>query len=276
MTIMLPGFFGQYSSTTWLTILCAIPPVLQTFIVLVVWYRHPTIKAGPNGETVHTLDKTRAEFEKMVRDLLKREFHGDHKHHAKIKEWLVIKTINANNYCKNDKVNSDTEKNDGRLAEKIPFNAEAIVSRVLAENTVPPSHVHVTPMMEIINYHVHIISITSRLEQVNLGMNISESTQLKRDRLPWRGVIDVLRTLEEEPIFPSVLQYSVVRALKETKDWSYADKGTRLDPQSLSEKPWPGLKSKACFYIRSFLFDVWLFWFQIYFSTVVIGIIFNP
>jgi len=276
MAIMLPGFVDEYSSTIWLAILCAIPPVLQSFILLMVKIRHP--KVGPKGEeTVHTLKETRAEFEKMAHNLLVHEFPDKSKHNAKIKEWLAIKTINANNYCQEDKDACPTEDKDGRRVEAIPFDAIAILTKAEKQNVQAESDkTYVTPMMKIINYHVRIISITSRLEQLNLGMKISESTKLSRDHLPWRGVVDVLRTLEQRPIFPSVLKYSVVRALKEIECWSYADKGTRLDPQTLSEKPWPELKSKACFYIDSFLFDVWFHWLQIFFVTVVVRIVFNP
>jgi len=130
-------------------------------------------------------------------------------------------------------------------------------------------------MMKIINYHVLIISTTSSLEQFNLEMKINESTKLRRNRLHWRGVLNVLMSLGGRPSFPSVLEYSVVRDLKTIEPWSYADKGTRLDPQTLSEKPWPELESTAREYIRSFLGDGWLYWFQIYFATVVVGIIFK-
>ena len=268
---MLTGLFGHYSTTIiWLTIFCAIPPVVQSFILLIVKIRHPKVES--RGETEQLLDETSDQFAKMAHNLLVYEFPVKSKHNAKIKEWLQIDTINANNYRQEDKVTSDIEKNDGRLAETIPFDAIGILQD--AQNRQDEAaKTYVTPMMKIINYHVRIISITSRLEQLNLGMKISDSTTLSRGHLPWRGVIGVLMTLEQSPIFPSVLKYSVVRALKDIEGWSYAEKGTRLDPQTLSEKPWPGLKSTACFYIDSFLLDKWLHWLQIYFATVVVGII---
>ena len=98
---------------------------------------------------------------------------------------------------------------------------------------------------------------------------------MRKKRLPWRGVVDVLRTIEDKARLPSALNYSVVRALKDKKDWNYAEMGTRLDPQTLSEKPWPQIRDQANSYMNSFLVDVLLYWFQIWFSLVLAQIIFS-
>ena len=254
---LLPGFLGMIIAV------CALgPPVLLTLRFRKLKKDHPTI---PNGECVHTLKETRAGFKKMARSLLVHEYPTDHKHNVKFKEWLDIKTINANNYCDDDKVDCDTEEKDGRCIETVEFNVTALMSEVVEDSENQNGQqdqdaaAHVTPMMEIINYHLLIIFTASRLEQ-NFGMKISEFTQLKRDRLHWRGAIDFIRTLEERPTFPSVLKHALVRDLK-TTEWDYAGKGTRLDPQTLSEKPWPGLESTACAYIDSVIEDIWRHWF---------------
>ena len=106
-------------------------------------------------------------------------------------------------------------------------------------------------------------------------MVTSEETELRKKRLQWRGVVDVLRTIDDKPRFPSALNFSVVRALKDKENWNYAEMGTRLDPQTLSEKPWPQLWSQANYYMNSFLVDVFLYWFQIWFSLVLAQILFS-
>jgi hypothetical protein len=52
---------------------------------------------------------------------------------------------------------------------------------------------HETIMMKIINYHIHIIGIILRMEQLNIGITISKHTQLKKSCMSWRGVIKVLQ-----------------------------------------------------------------------------------
>jgi hypothetical protein len=90
--------------------------------------------------------------------------------------------------------------------------------------------------------------------------------------MSWRGVIEVLQT---KPKLPHAIEYSVVCALGDIKGWSYAEQGTRLDPQTLCECPWLQLKTEARNYVCSFLIDVWLYWFSIWVSLVLLEVVFG-
>jgi hypothetical protein len=130
-----------------------------------------------------------------------------------------------------------------------------------------------TPMMATINYQVKIYSIVSGIKQWNIGLKVSEATQLKGESLSWIGVVQTLRKINRrKPELPNVLTYSVVRALK-TQEWDYATKGTRLDPQTLCEKPWPQIKDGAFAYIDSFLLDVWFYWGKVWMLLVVVKLV---
>jgi hypothetical protein len=110
------------------------------------------------------------------------------------------------------------------------------------------------------------------------SMVTSEENELRKKCLPWRGgVVDVLRTIDDKPRFPSALNFSVVRALKDKENWNYSEMGTRLDPQTLSDKPWPQIRYtyQANSYMNSFLVDVLLHWFKIWFSLVLAQILFS-
>jgi len=54
-----------------------------------------------------------------------------------------------------------------------------------------------TAMMKVIDHHVKIISFTKRLQQLNLVLEISDETKLRKARLPFRGVVHILRTVED-------------------------------------------------------------------------------
>ena len=136
-----------------------------------------------------------------------------------------------------------------------------------------------TPMMEIIDHHVKIIAVTSRLKQFNIQMTLSEETLLREKRLPFRRVVETLRTVDDTPRFPYALSYSVVRALKDKdKDkekWIFAEHGLRLDPIILSEKPWPNLKDKVRSYLISFNIDVTMYWLKAWITLVFLKILFS-
>ena len=257
-----------------LALLCAVIPVLQVIILSVVKFFHPSI-VNDGQNTLQSLAHTKNEFQNMAKSILTEK---NKKHHESIRKWLSITTLNANNYSQDER-NSNApvlDKNvDGRSAIIMTFDTQALIPSEDAirqgGSKVPPSYQ--TPMMKIINYHVFIISVAGILEQLNIGMQMSEGTEMRKKRLPWRGVVDVLRTIEDKARLPSALNYSVVRALKDKKDWNYAEMGTRLDPQTLSEKPWPQIRDQANSYMNSFLVDVFLHWFKIWFSLVLIKVL---
>ena len=154
---LLPDYFGvgEYtcSSIIWLTILLAIPPVLQTLWLLIVvqlWHDPPTCNCKRVEETEHSISGTKDEFIKMTRNLLVHKFpdksrlpaghkkyHAGHKHHAKIKTWLLIDKINANIYCQDDKNNNNNpiwiETIDGRDVERLEFDGGAYISEAVKE-----------------------------------------------------------------------------------------------------------------------------------------------
>jgi len=134
--------------------------------------------------------------------------------------------------------------------------------------------VNQTPMMKVIDYHVRIVAKTGRLKQLNLGLDISDETELRKERLPFRGVVDILRTVDDTPRFPSALNYSVVRALKDENGWSRQKDGAPLNPIILSEKPWIQCKEGAYSYLLSFTVDLFMHWFKIWSTLVLVGIIF--
>ena len=261
-----------------LTLLCAVFPALQFIILSVVKFFHPSI-VDDGQNTLQTLAHTKVEFQKMANSVF---MEKNKKHHESIRKWLSITTLNANNYSQDER-NSNTpalDKNvDGRSAIIMTFDSQALIPSedVIKQGggRMPTSSVSETPMMRMINYHVYVMGWMDRLEQLNVGLKLSHMTELRKKRLPWRGVVDVLRTIDDEPRFPSALNYSLVRALKDRKDWNYAEMGTRLDPQTLSEKPWPQIRLQANSYMNSFLVDVLLYWFQIWFSLVLAQIIFS-
>jgi len=259
-----------------LTLLCVMVFVAQLVIILALKLFHPSI-VNDRQNTTQTLAHTEREFKKMANVLLHEK---NKKHHESIRKWLKITKLNANNYSQDER-NSNApaldENVDGRSAFIMTFDSQALIPSedVIRQggSRVPPSYQ--TPMMKIINYQVRIIFVVGKLKQLNLGMSMSEETELRKKGLAWRGVVDVLGTIVDKPRFPSALDFSVVRALKDKKDWNYAEMGTRLDPQTLSEKPWPGIRLQANSYMNSFLVDAFLYWFQIWFSLVLAQIIFS-
>jgi hypothetical protein len=249
-------------------------PVAQLIIILAVQLFHPSI-VNDRQSTTHTLANTEREFKKMADCFLLDE--KDKKHHESIRDWLKITKLNANNYSEVERKANNPVKEivDGRSVILISFNSEALLPPQDASISRRVGKMYQTPMMKIINYQVFIISVVGILKQLNLGMSMSEETELRKKGLAFRGVVDVLRTIVDKPRFPSALNFSVVRALKDKENWNYAEMGTRLDPQTLSEKPWPQLRLQANSYMNSFLVDVLLHWFQIWFSLVLAQIVFS-
>jgi hypothetical protein len=255
-----------------LTLLCVMVFVAQLVIILALKLFHPSI-VNDRQNTTQTLAHTKREFKKMANVLLHEK---NKKHHESIRKWLKITTLNANNYSQDER-NSIApaldENVDGRSAFIMTFDSQALLPPQDASISRRVGKMYQTPMMKIINYQVFIISVVGILKQLNLGMSMSEETELRKKGLAFRGVVDVLRTIVDKPRFPSALNFSVVRALKDKENWNYAEMGTRLDPQTLSEKPWPQIRDQANSYMNSFLVDVFLHWFKIWFSLVLIKVL---
>ena len=104
-------------------------------------------------------------------------------------------------------------------------------------------------------------------------MVLSEETLLRQQRLPFRGATDLLRTVHRTPKFPGALEYSLIRNVKTTKEWNYAEKGLRLDPIILSEQPWTELMESVDSFLVSFYVDVLTYFVQFLVSVVFLNII---
>jgi hypothetical protein len=96
---------------------------------------------------------------------------------------------------------------------------------------------------------------------------------MKEKRLPWTGVVSTLKSIGDKPSLPAALNFSVVRGLKDS-EWNYAEMGTRMDPQTLSEKPWPQIRDRANSYLNSFLMDVFFHWMNVWLLLVMLKIVF--
>lgn len=128
-------------------------------------------------------------------------------------------------------------------------------------------------MMRAINHHIKVSLTTSRLKQLNVGLVLSSETQLREKRLPFRGTVNKLLTVDDEPLFPTALEYSVIRKIKDTAQFDFATQGLRLDPIILSEKPWPGIQKTADLYLGSLYTDIFIYWFQIWVSLFLAKIL---
>lgn len=131
-------------------------------------------------------------------------------------------------------------------------------------------------MMVVINYHVKIMSTIALIRQINPGMQISNRTDPhKKGSMEWRGVVDEIQKLESGLELPEALRYSVIRKLKDNyvENWDHSERGTELTPHTIILDPWGPLEKNACSFIDSFLWDIWIYWIQVLFGTVIIGIL---
>lgn len=290
------SFFGDviginedvWVQTLLLSALCCVLPLVQFVVIAYVKMRHPSIQGEENERTNHTVDYMKREYKKLV----KRVLGTKNKHlHSSIKKWLHIQKVVATNFSSEErqklrKLNQkESAVDEETLVDKETLLAERKVIEIDFDSTAwmeeaidemkgnESASIPLTPMMKIINYHVGIIWWTGRLEQLNFGMTLSKETELRNNRLSWRGVVQVLRTIDDTPKLPKSINYSVVRELKDSKDWDYAKMGTMLTPQNLSIKPWPQIQNQAYSYLNSFLFDVTMHWFQIWYTLVFIKIL---
>ena len=135
-----------------------------------------------------------------------------------------------------------------------------------------------TDMMIIINHHVRIMNTVERLKQLNYGIQISDRTDPRRKgSMEWKSLIQTIMKLEPGLTFPDALRHAAIRALSNDifKKWDKTEMGHEFDPHALILLPWKSLRTNAFGYIDSFLMDVWIYWVQVWFGTVVLGILFG-
>lgn len=135
-----------------------------------------------------------------------------------------------------------------------------------------------TEMMIIINHHIRIMNTVERMKQLNYGINISDRTDPRRKgSMEWKSLIQAILKLEPGLTFPDALRYASIRALSDDifKKWDKTEMGHEFDPHALILLPWTSLQTNAFGFIDSFLMDVWIYWVQVWFGTVVLGILFG-
>ena len=309
-SFLLPEIMGSPKLTklVLLTVLIFILPTVQTIWLSALKFFHPVIKdiemdkndkvfrrccrAVYRGvrklfgvkvmtkENGHEWENTKLKYKDMCK-MLKEEFEG-RPCWKQVRDWLDIKEINVMQYKENDQTAGvrTIERLDGRMAkmrkcEEDDFKKvlDAVALRARGTNA---RRNNPTNMMIIINYHIRIMSTVEFFKQINYGMIVSPRTDPHRKgSMEWRGVIEEVSKLEPGLRFPDVLRYSVIRKLSDkiNENWDHSKKGTELDPHSLLIDPWGPLETNAVSFINSFLWDVWIFWFQVWFGIVVIGIL---
>ena len=275
-----------------LTALCVVAPLIQTFLITWVKYRHPKIEDNrkKEGGTIQNLDYLKENYKKLVSGTL--PGCDKHKHWGNIYSWLQIKKMSTNNFSPEERETLAESMNTNNENAIIPKNENMVDgSETVLEQSVDVEKLNwmkqaldektrngekdftvQTPMMKIINHHVRISWWVSRLEQINYGLKLSKETMLSASRMPWRGVVEELRQTSSSPTLPKAVTFSVVRKLAE-KEWDRSKSGNRLDAFHLIVKPWKGIRTDADSYLNSFLFDVWMHWFQIWFALVIFNFI---
>jgi hypothetical protein len=262
---------------------------------LITWtkIRHPKIPFRETriGGTVHDLQYLKPNYTRLIRATLPRE--KAHKHFNNIYEWLKIgeMTLTLNNVSPQDRTSLKKQLTDLLEYERnrrtgVSGAAEARTQGsedACSTETNPllvsgdgghdddddDDDVEQTPMMKIINHHVGMMKLTAVLEQLNYGLKLSKETQFRANRLVWRGAVERLRTKCDIPQLPKAVTYSAVRKMKDDQSWDRDEMGDNITPFNLIIKPWPSIQTQANSYLNSLLFDVWMYWFQIWFSLVV-------
>jgi len=312
------NFFGLDEQTLrqglFLTLLCFVIPILQ---ILIVFFkcRYPKIEKGASAQK---FEDTKKNFICLVHSILantKKQHHDtmltnwlvvkkinvsnyeDEDRNKFRKEFDQFSTQEMQENAGRDAImiSIDTTKwvkealnemnisNEREINDtiKVDYGAIEIKKKLAAINFDKVSQYRKvrTPMMEILDYHVKIIANTNIIEQFNIGMSLSDETKLRKQSLPFRRVVETIRTVGDEPRLPAALEYSVVRALKDKdKDdpkWIFSIDGLRINPMILSEKPWPNLSDKASSYLTSFYIDVSLYWLKAWISLVFLKVIFS-
>lgn len=163
-------------------------------------------------------------------------------------------------------------------SDKTPQDAEELPSQDPKPKSYPKDLPEQTDMMIIINHHVRIMNTVERLKQLNYGIQISDRTDPRRKgSMEWKSLIQTIMKLEPGLTFPDALRHAAIRALSNDifKKWDKTEMGHEFDPHALILLPWKSLRTNAFGYIDSFLMDVWIYWVQVWFGTVVLGILFG-
>ena len=261
-----------------LTILCVVMPLGQT--ILITWNKicHPKIPSGqPETGTVHHLRRLKTNYTLLIQGTLPSS--TDHKHYNNIHDWLQLGEINMNNVSPDDRESLNPEltahfgvqrnRRIGRMSVALEGAGEE--ANLLQYQ--PANFVVQTPMMRIINHHVEMMKLTARLEQFNYGMKLSKETSLRANRLAWRGAVEQLRTRCDTQQLPKAVTYSAVRRMKDDESWDKDEMGDKITPFNLIIEPWPTIQTQANKYLNSLMCDVWMYWFQIWFSLVFLKFI---
>jgi len=271
-----------------LTIVCFSIVLIQAILFLFLWIKHPrSYILNSEGVVEQDLEFTTRNYKQLVDISLAK---APAKHYHAIKKWLVVQDLNINNYAKSHTPDSgtglvvlevtDEEAEDGRKVQKTKLQLNQMRALLSCGDYIDAAaasqikNTTETPMMAVINHHITIINWISKLKHFNFRMETSEATELRKSRLTWRRVIETLRTIDEAPRIPKSLHYSVVREIKDQKNWTYETDGLKLKPELLAEKPWPGLENEITIYMKSFFSDILIHWFQIWFSLVVVKFVF--
>jgi hypothetical protein len=274
-----------------LTSLCVMMPLLQTILITRTKIRHPEIPFRETRiGTVHDLKYLKPNYTRLIRATLPNE--EAHKHFSNIYEWLKIGELTMNNVLPQDRKSLKKQLTDLLEYERnrrtgMSAAAAAAEARTLGGKESCPTEtnpllasgdgghddnddvVEQTPMMKIINHHVGMMKLTAVIEQLNYGLKLSKETQFRANRLAWRGAVERLRTKCDIPQLPKAVTYSAVRKMKYDLSWDKDEMGDNITPFNLIIKPWPSIQKQANSYLNSLLFDVWMYWFQIWFSLVV-------
>jgi len=233
----------------------------------------------------HKWEETKDKYKKMC-EMLKQHFTID-KDWDHVQDWLKITEVNVNQYQLEDQIEVvDKERADGRASKMrqcTPDDFDNILQEVNdQDNTKGMWQVDIIPtakttgnctnMMKIINHHIRMMNIVEIFKQVNVGMTVSPKTDPNRKgSMEWRGVIDEVTKLEPGLKFPEALRYNQIRTLSKDvdEDWIHKEKGTEMKPHTLLLDPWGPLETNANGYIKCFICDVWIYFTQLYFVSVV-------
>lgn len=246
-----------------LTILCAIPPLFQIASLSILKCLHPTTM---EKEGRQEMSVTKAEFQKIARSILPQDASIDADGGLR-RAWLTEATnLVGNNYQTSDI--DDAANNPTRTKDKVllDFPSSDLVNDI---GSLPYNTNYQTQMMKVVNHHIMVLAWMSILQQLNVGLSISEETTIKKKRLTLGPIIDELRTITDKPRFPKCLNYRHVRNMKDNKDV----KGLKLTPVILAEKPWIQLRDQLHIYMNSYLMDVTLHWVKIWFGLVLLKIV---
>jgi len=253
-----------------------------------------------------SFDTTKKNFIRLVRSTFAT---AKEQHHGALFSYFVVDEINTNNYtekARDEFRNSNIAKNvdvdvesvrelDKRDAKVIAIDTTQWILEALERkgNDITSDEAKTltkketgdlkkfkneqTPMMKIINHHIKVHAITTKVQQFNIGLTLSEETTSRKERLPFSRSVQTLRTVDMNPRFPAALEYSVIRALKDKKkddeEWFYSKHGLRLGPIILSEMPWPELNEMTNQYLSSLSTDIMLYWLKVWIYSVLLKLV---